>query len=153
MKNLGLKFYKFRILILLNIMKFLAFILRVEIPPIFSVGAIIKKDEKYLFLDLTYLKGYCFPGGHVRAGENLSQTLRREVHEETGLEIINSNIFKSYSYKNKGIDQVVVTFFVEAKGGLRESEEGKLYWLRLEDVVGKMAYEDNEMLVKDLLSK
>ena len=147
------KFYKLRALLLIYIVRTLAFILRVEMPPILSVAAIIKKGSKVLFLDFNYLKGYGLPGGHVRGGETLEEALKREVFEETGLSVKKAEVFSSYPSDYKGMSQIVVAFLVEAVGNLKSSEEGKLYWLEPRKIVGNLAYEDNEKIIKALLRR
>lgn len=146
-----IKFYKLRALSLLYIARFFAWILRVEVPPVFSVVAIIKKESKLLFLDLSYFKGYGLPGGHVDPGENLDEALKREVKEETGLTVKSFKMYKSYASEFKGIHQVVVSYFVEVDGTLRDSEEGSLCWLEPKEAVNKVFYKDNEYILKDLL--
>ena len=56
-----------------------------------TVGALIFKPEGKLLLVKTHKwKGkYTIPGGHVELGETLVDALKREVTEETGLEVIN----------------------------------------------------------------
>ncbi len=55
-----------------------------------TVGALIFNDEDQLLLVKTHKwKGkYTIPGGHVELGERLVEALRREVFEETGLELV-----------------------------------------------------------------
>lgn len=146
-----IKFYKLRALCLLYIIRFFAWILRVEVPPIFSVVAIIKKDNKLLFLDLSYFSGYCLPGGHVKSGENLEDALKREVEEETGLVVKSASIDKSYATKFKGVYQVAVAYFVETTGTLKDSEEGKLCWLKPKEAINKVYYKDNEYILRGLI--
>lgn len=58
--------------------------------PITSVEAIIKKDNSLLFLKRNNTPAkdeWWFPGGRVRKGETLKESLHREIKEETGLEI------------------------------------------------------------------
>ena len=53
-----------------------------------SAGAVIFRQEgkQLLFLLLHYEDGHWdFPKGHVEAGEKTEETIRREVHEETGI--------------------------------------------------------------------
>jgi ADP-ribose pyrophosphatase YjhB (NUDIX family) len=65
------------------------------------VRAILEKEGKILLLKRTKPNEtyWVFPGGGVEAGENLEDALKREVFEETGLEVevrelIHSRIFK-----------------------------------------------------------
>jgi len=54
----------------------------------FSVGAVIKKGEKYLLIDrATPPWGFAGPAGHIDEGESEIESLKREVEEETGLKI------------------------------------------------------------------
>lgn len=65
---------------------------------LFYVGqkAFIEKDGKILVLTDPD-EGLDFPGGRIEQGENdLSQSLRREVREETGLEINVGDPFVSW---------------------------------------------------------
>ena len=58
--------------------------------PIVSVEALVVMDEALLFLKRNNqpAKGeWWFPGGRIRKGESLEEALRREVKEETGLEV------------------------------------------------------------------
>lgn len=148
-----MKFYKFRAFILITLLRVLAFLLRVEKPPILSVAAIIKKENKILFLNLSYQKGYGLPGGIVQGGETLFESLKREVKEETGLIVKKSNYYNSYHAKYLGISTISVAFFVETIGELKSSDEGDLVWLEPKEVLGKLAYKDTEKTINDLLSK
>jgi 8-oxo-dGTP diphosphatase len=58
--------------------------------PILGVGALIFQDGKILLVERAKppLEGYwSLPGGVLETGETLAEGLRREVREETGLEI------------------------------------------------------------------
>ena len=58
--------------------------------PVPGVGALIIRDGRILLVERGRdpLKGYwSLPGGAVETGERLEDALRREVREETGLEV------------------------------------------------------------------
>src|SRR5512136_1232718 len=66
------------------------FNLMMKCLPIVSAEAMIVKDEGLLLLKRNNepVKGeWWFPGGRIRRGENLEDALRREIREETGLEL------------------------------------------------------------------
>ena len=53
----------------------------------FRVAGIIESEGKILVTKMRENDFYCFPGGHVEEEEKLSETLYREVLEETGIRI------------------------------------------------------------------
>jgi len=55
------------------------------------VKALIVKKQKEILLGYSFGE-YQFPGGHVKAGEELNDALHRELLEETGMDIDVSNI-------------------------------------------------------------
>jgi nucleoside triphosphatase len=54
-----------------------------------TVGALIlnPKGEIFLMRSHKWRHKYVIPGGHIELGESIEQALRREIREETGLEI------------------------------------------------------------------
>ena len=54
-----------------------------------TVGALIFNSQGKIFLMKSYKwKGkYVVPGGHIELGETMEQALKREIKEETGLDI------------------------------------------------------------------
>jgi ADP-ribose pyrophosphatase YjhB (NUDIX family) len=71
-----------------------------ECMPIASVEVVIVIDHSLLFLRRRNIpaKGqWWFAGGRIRKGESFEQALRREVKEETGLEISAYKLINAYS--------------------------------------------------------
>ena len=50
-------------------------------------GIVVQDKTKILLVRHSYIRGWHFPGGGVERHENLEQALRRELSEETGIEI------------------------------------------------------------------
>lgn len=58
-----------------------------------SVGAIIRKDNKYLLMDRAVKPlGFACIAGHVEKGEDPDHALRREVKEESNLEVTSAKL-------------------------------------------------------------
>ena len=67
--------------------------------PFLGVGALIFEAGKLLIVERGKdpLKGYwSLPGGIVEVGEKLEDAIRREVREETGLEVEPASIFEIF---------------------------------------------------------
>lgn len=146
-----MKFYKLRATFVVLVAKLLSKIFFVELPPIVSVATHIEKDGKMLFLDLSYMNGFCLPGGIIQSGEDAETSLKREVTEETGLTVIKSKYLSSVASSGRGIKTLSLVFLVETTGEIRESKEGTLHWLDPREALGKMAYTSNEIAIQKYL--
>ena len=73
---------------------------------VIRVKALIINSKNEILLGYCH-KTYQFPGGHIEENESLEEALKREVKEETGIEIKKENItpfekitYYSYNYRN-----------------------------------------------------
>lgn len=79
--------------------------------------------------------GTTFPGGHVEKNEIFNDSVIREVWEETGLKIENPKLRGVYHWHRDGIYNVLFLYKTEEfTGELKSSEEGKVYWIPLEEL-------------------
>ncbi|MBI5347367.1 MAG: NUDIX domain-containing protein [Candidatus Aenigmarchaeota archaeon] len=78
--------------------------------PEVTVGALIFNPENKLFLMRSHKwkNNFVVPGGHIELGETIEQALRREVKEETGMDIyeiafihVQESIFSDMFWKQK----------------------------------------------------
>ena len=64
-----------------------------KLPKHAQVGAVIKQNKKILLINReTYPLGFACPGGHIEKDETPAQAVKREVKEETGLDIKNAKL-------------------------------------------------------------
>jgi len=96
----------------------------------YSVGVVIKKNEKYLLVDRRKKPlGFAGVAGHVDEGENETHALIREIKEESGLKV------KSYR----------LIFEEEVEGNVcRRGVEVHYWWLYKVDAEGKLRLKPDE---------
>ena len=113
---------------------------------IVALECFVKKDGKYLMLRRNPNKRimpnvWMAPGGKREFNEGLFECARREVREETGLEIKNLRIMSTGCGYLKDLDQEVYLHYLSADYASGEvhqhPEDGELVWLTPEEI-GKL---------------
>ncbi len=79
--------------------------------------------------------GLCFPGGHIEPNESIVQAAIREVQEETGLTVSDLRLCGVKQFPISGGRYLVFFYKTHSfSGTLRDSEEGRVLWLRREEL-------------------
>jgi 8-oxo-dGTP diphosphatase len=107
----------------------------VPTEPLPCAGAVIVDDDGRIFIQRRSKDRKLFPdtwdivGGHVEAGETVTEALHREVTEETGwsVSVVLAEIGDHSYTGDDGIDRVETDFIVRVDGDLSRPrlEEGK----------------------------
>lgn len=88
-------------------------------------------------------KGYTLPGGHVEPGESFVDAVKREIWEETGLDIINPVLCGIKQFPIENGRYIVLLFKAnQFKGNLVSSNEGTMEWVDRSKLAGKACVED-----------
>ena len=75
--------------------------------------------------------GICFPGGHVEPGEAFTDSVVREVFEETGLTIRDPRLCGVKQFPTESGARYVVFFYkaTQFSGQIKSSDEGEVFWV------------------------
>lgn len=94
-------------------------------------------------------RGYTLPGGHVEPGESFVEAVKREMKEETGLEIAHPRLVGVKQFPIPNGRYVVLLFKAEEfTGQLVSSEEGKMEWIGKEQLKSLPTVDDFEDLLR-----
>src|ERR671915_1792384 len=107
--------------------------------PLVAVGAIVVRDGALLMVRRARepARGlWTVPGGHLEAGEHLSEAVRREVAEETGLDVEVRDLMGIFEVV--GEPHFVILDFVAVVAGNSPPQPGDdvsdVRWVPLEEV-------------------
>ena len=95
--------------------------------------------------------GITFPGGHIEPNESFVKSTIREIKEETGLTISNAKPcgFKQFTNKKEGYRYIVFYFKTNCfSGELKSSSEGKVFWIKREELNQYTLAKDFDEMIK-----
>lgn len=128
--------------------------------PRIGIGVMIQNEQSEVLLGLrqgSHGEGeWCFPGGHLDFEETIFETAKREVKEETGLEVEDFELISisdDFRYiKTDGKHYVTIGVKAAYKGGevrLMEPEKCKEWrWFSL-DNLPERTLEGTELIIKN----
>ena len=94
--------------------------------------------------------GITFPGGHVEPGESFTDSVIREVREDTGLTIENPGLCGVKQFQSdEGARYVVFLYRADRwHGELESSSEGEMFWIPRQKLSEYLTVPDFEDLVR-----
>lgn len=120
-----------------------------------SCGAVIFRQTPELeVLIIRQNQGHwCFPKGHVEGNEDETETARREVKEETGLDIRFLGGFREETHYSprEGVEKDVVWFLASPASDTlhRQKEEvAEILWANRLDAAALLTYDNDRQLFR-----
>lgn len=98
---------------------------------------LIRQDDRILLQNRVKKdwQGYALPGGHVEPGESIVDSVIREMREETGLTIDAPKLCGIKQFPIDGGRYLVFLFKTDRfEGEIRSSHEGKMEWVKRNEV-------------------
>ncbi len=120
---------------------------------IVAVMGIVRNSEGQILLVQSPRRGWEPPGGQVENGEDVLIALKREVLEESGIEIETGMLVAMYSNVTSIPTKLMLTFEANAVGGkLRTSDESlDVGWFPAEEAVDKITHPAQKHKLQDAL--
>ena len=121
-----------------------------------SCGAIILRENNKE-IETLFLKHnaghWAFAKGHVEGNETEEETARREIKEETNLEVdIDTNFRTSVVYSPmEGVEKEVVYFLAYKKDGEEKpqlEEISKIKWENLNNAINQVTFENDKEIIR-----
>ena len=99
--------------------------------------------------------GVTFPGGHVEHGESFTESVIREVREETGLTVEDPVLCGIKQFQTKSDARYVVFFYKATRysGVIQSSSEGAVYWVPRQELPNQTLAPDMMEMVRIMESE
>jgi 8-oxo-dGTP diphosphatase len=124
--------------------------------PYLTVDAVLEYENGIVLIERTNPPlGWALPGGFVDYGETVEQAIKREVKEETNLDVAELKLLGVYSAPNRDarFHTVSVVFSTTAKGKLKASSDAKNAKVYpFDNLPDKIAF-DHRKIIEDYLEQ
>lgn len=120
-----------------------------------TVLCLIHNEDSYLLQDRVKKdwRGYTLPGGHIEPGESIVDAVVREMKEETGLMIKSPRLCGVKQFPIEGGRYIVFLFETDQfEGKVVDSDEGKMHWVKISELLNVNLVDDFDELIEVMLS-
>jgi len=128
---------------------------KLQAGPYSTVDAIIELDDGVVVVERSNPPfGIALPGGFVDRGESLEEAVKREVKEETNLEVTSLRQFHTYSdpQRDPRFHTIGTVFIVKAKGEPKAGDDAKgLRTIKLSEIEKLSFAFDHKEILRDYL--
>lgn len=128
---------------------------KLQSGPFTTVDAIIEIDGGIVIIERSNPPfGYALPGGFVDYAESLEDAVKREMKEETGLEITDLKQFHTYSepHRDPRFHTIGTVFIAKAKGKPKAGDDAKgLKVIKLEEIKNLTFAFDHKQILEDYI--
>src|SRR5215468_1771700 len=115
-----------------------------------AVSALLFDEHRVLLIHRRDIDWWSLPGGGMELGETVEEAVKREVREETGLEVEVEQLVGVYSKPQK--QEIVLTFRCRKVGGvLTETEEARECCYFLPDTLPANTLPKHRQRIEDAL--
>jgi len=119
--------------------------------PKLAVASIIVKNNEILLIKRgvePQIDKWAFPSGYVNRYETPEDALKREVKEETGLDVDIDKFIGLYSKKGNPVVLIVYSVYVGNKKVIAGSDATEVNWFKLNQLP-KLAFDHDIKILKD----
>lgn len=98
------------------------------------------KEQKVLMINrIKSWKGWAFPGGHLESGESITNCVKREIFEETGI-VIKFPVFKGFTniFNTTNCKRhIIYNFVCKDYDGIVKTRcnEGEIRWVDISELI------------------
>lgn len=120
-----------------------------------TVLCLIHNEDSYLLQDRVKKdwRGYTLPGGHIEPGESIVDAVVREMKEETGFMIKSPRLCGVKQFPIEGGRYIVFLFETDQfEGKVVDSDEGKVHWVKVSELLNVNLVDDFDELIEVMLS-
>lgn len=128
-------------------------------PVIVGVAGVVLRGDRILMVRRKYgryRQKWCIPCGHVEPGEDVRQAVKREIKEETGLDVEIGDVVDVLSTHHPGGKSVVGVYFLATeKGGILVAgdDASEAEFFPLDDSPAEMAFDADRAIIHRLIER